>query len=266
MGFEYTQQSYDDIYDPRNELLLSRYDNSLTKYLYPNGRRIGDIARKFMISLNFNVNYYGKDITLKEINTIYSSLIFDNMYDIELIDCNIGINEEVPELYQDEIGIFNKNGNMNIKNSSIDYPILSFNTPSYRISIIEDSVLNFYGTYRNCGCGIDIIDSYINDLVINNSVIRLYIKNSTTIKNLYVQDSNLQIVSENASSINIENIYCMRSYIKFKNEGSSTLSDKEIMQNGEITNSSYYKGDIDKYDSSILLKLNHLYITGITER
>lgn len=265
MTVEYSQYSYDSIYEPPEDF-LSNYDHSLTKFLYPDKRKRYDLIRKFIIESEYRSGHVGKFIKMKDMNTIYSSLLFENMLNVEFINCNIGINNEIPESYQRNTGIIIKNNcSISINNSSIDYPVLLISNPSSKHNYIKESILDTFGIHKNASLFITLESSYIENLIINSSISHIYIKEDTTIKNLYVSESNIEIFSPNASDSMIENIYCLESYLHFRKEGDQyaptfenadeILNDKkERMKNNTKSQTSFYKGDINAYNSDLISK------------
>lgn len=263
MTVEYSQDSYDSIYEPP-EGFLDNYDHSLTNFLYPDKRKRYDLIRKFIIESEYRSGHVGKFIEMKDINTIYSSLLFENMLNVEFVNCNIGINNEIPESYQRYTGIMIKNNcSISINNSSIDYPVLLISNQSSKHNYIKESILDTFGIHKNASLFITLEGSYIENLIIDSSISHMYIKEDTTIKNLYVNESNIEIFSPNASDSMIENIYCLESYLHFRKEGDQyaptfenadeILNDKkERMKNNTKSQTSFYKGDINAYNSDLI--------------
>ena len=263
MTVEYSQDSYDSIYEPP-EGFLNNYDNSLTKFLYPYKRKRYDLIRKFIIESEYRSGHAGKFIEMKDMNTIYSSLLFENMLNVEFRNCNIGINNEIPESYQRETGIMIKNNcSISINNSSIDYPVVLTSNSNSKHNYIKESILDTFGIHKNASLFITLESSYIENLIINSSISHIYIKEDTTIKNLYVSESNIEIFSPNASDSMIENIYCLESYLRFQKEGDQyaptfessddILNDKkERMKSNTKLQTSFYKGDIDAYNCDVV--------------
>ncbi len=263
MTVEYSQDSYDSIYEPPEDF-LNNYDNSLTKFLYPDKRKRYDLIRKFIIESEYRSGHVGKFIEMKDMNTIYSSLLFENMLNVEFRNCNIGINNEIPESYQRETGIMIKNNcSISINNSSIDYPVVLTSNSNSKHNYIKESILDTFGIHKNASLFITLESSYIENLIINSSISHIYIKEDTTIKNLYVSESNIEIFSPNASDSMIENIYCLESYLRFQKEGDQyaptfessddILNDKkERMKSNTKLQTSFYKGDIDAYNCDVV--------------
>ena len=263
MTVEYSQSSYDSIYEPL-EQFLENYDNSLTRFLYADGQKRYDLIRKFIIESEYRSNHVGKFIEMKDINTIYSSLSFENMLNVKFNNCNIGINDEIPESYQRDTGIIIKNNcSIVINNSSIDYPVLLIDNPSSKHNHIKESILDTFGIHKNASLFITLESSYIENLIIDSSISSIYIKEDTTIKNLYINKSNIEIFSPNASDNMIENIYCLESYLHFQKEGEQYAptfessddilnNEKEKMKSNTKLQTSFYKGDIDAYNYDVV--------------
>lgn len=263
MTVEYSQSSYDSIYEPL-EQFLENYDNSLTRFLYADGQKRYDLIRKFIIESEYRSNHVGKFIEMKDINTIYSSLSFENMLNVKFNNCNIGINDEIPESYQRNTGIIIKNNcSIVINNSSIDYPVLLISNPSSKHNYIKESILDTFGIHKNASLFITLESSYIENLIIDSSISNIYIKEDTTIKNLYIKKSNIEIFSSNASDNMIENIYCLESYLHFQKESEQYAptfessddilnNDKERMKSNIKLQTSFYKGDIDAYNYDVV--------------
>ncbi len=211
---------------------------------------------------NITKKYGNYSITVKDLNNIQSSLIFNDINVLEIKDCNIGINESINTRDKDYICLkFDNIRNTKIKNSSFDYPLfLSMNTGIYieLENCILDSLYIDYCTKSH----IYINECYINNLRISGSCLTGGIHNNT-IKHLYIDNSNCNFISKTSDDYTeiFDNIYCDKSIIKINNADSAEVeveTDMAKYYEAQETNTTFYTGDIEEFDQNLIIKLNSL--------
>ena len=211
---------------------------------------------------NITKKYGNYSITVKDLNNIQSSLIFNDINVLEIKDCNIGINESINTRDKDYICLkFDNIRNTKIENSSFDYPLfLSMNTGIYieLENCILDSLFIDYCTKSH----IYINECYINNLRISGSCLTGGIHNNT-IKHLYIDNSNCNFISKTSDDYTeiFDNIYCDKSIIKINSADSAETEveiDMEKYYETQETNTTFYTGDIEEFDQNLIIKLNSL--------
>lgn len=206
--------------------------------------------------------YGNYSITVKDLNNIQSSLIFNDINVLDIKDCNIGINESINTIDKDFVCLkFDNIRNTKIENSSFDYPLfLSMNTGIYieLENCVLDSLYIDYCTKSH----IYINECYINNLRISGSCLTGGIHNNT-IKHLYIDNSNCNFISKTSNDYTkiFDNIYCDKSIIKV-NSADSTETEVETdmakYYKTQETNTTFYTGDIEEFDQNLIIKLNSL--------
>ena len=211
---------------------------------------------------NITKKYGNYSITVKDLNNIQSSLIFNDINVLNIKDCNIGINESINTRDKDYVCLkFDNIRNTKIENSSFDYPLfLSMNTGIYieLENCILDSLFIDYCTKSH----IYINECYINNLRISGSCLTGGIHNNT-IKHLYIDNSNCNFISKTSDDYTeiFDNIYCDKSIIKINNADSAEVeveTDMAKYYEAQETNTTFYTGDIEEFDQNLIIKLNSL--------
>lgn len=211
---------------------------------------------------NITKKYGNYSITVKDLNNIQSSLIFNDINVLDIKDCNIGINESINTRDKDYVCLkFDNIRNTKIENSSFDYPLfLSMNTGIYieLENCILDSLFIDYCTKSH----IYINECYINNLRISGSCLTGGIHNNT-IKHLYIDNSNCNFISKTSDDYTemFDNIYCDKSIIKINSADSAETEveiDMEKYYETQETNTTFYTGDIEEFDQNLIIKLNSL--------
>lgn len=211
---------------------------------------------------NITKKYGNYSITVKDLNNIQSSLIFNDINVLNIKDCNIGINESINTRDKDYVCLkFDNIRNTKIENSSFDYPLfLSMNTGIYieLENCILDSLFIDYCTKSH----IYINECYINNLRISGSCLTGGIHNNT-IKHLYIDNSNCNFISKTSDDYTeiFDNIYCDKSIIKINSADSAETEveiDMEKYYETQETNTTFYTGDIEEFDQNLIIKLNSL--------
>ena len=211
---------------------------------------------------NITKKYGNYSITVKDLNNIQSSLIFNDINVLNIKDCNIGINESINTRDKDYVCLkFDNIRNTKIENSSFDYPLfLSMNTGIYieLENCILDSLFIDYCTKSH----IYINECYINNLRISGSCLTGGIHNNT-IKHLYIDNSNCNFISKTSDNYTeiFDNIYCDKSIIKINSADSAETeveTDMAKYYKTQETNTTFYTGDIEEFDQNLIIKLNSL--------
>ena len=211
---------------------------------------------------NITKKYGNYSITVKDLNNIQSSLIFNDINVLNIKDCNIGINESINTRDKDYVCLkFDNIRNTKIENSSFDYPLfLSMNTGIYieLENCILDSLFIDYCTKSH----IYINECYINNLRISGSCLTGGIHNNT-IKHLYIDNSNCNFISKTSDDYTemFDNIYCDKSIIKINSADSAETeveTDMAKYYEPQETNTTFYTGDIEEFDQNLIIKLNSL--------
>lgn len=206
--------------------------------------------------------YGNYSITVKDLNNIQSSLIFNDINVLDIKDCNIGINESINTIDKDFVCLkFDNIRNTKIENSSFDYPLfLSMNTGIY--IELENCILD--SLYIDCctKSHIYINECYINNLRISGSCLTGGIHNNT-IKHLYIDNSNCNFISKTSDDYTkiFDNIYCDKSIIKVNSADSAEVeveTDMAKYYEAQETNTTFYTGDIEEFDQNLIIKLNSL--------
>lgn len=216
----------------------------------------------YLFLKNITKKYGNYSITVKDLNNIQSSLIFNDINVLNIKDCNIGINESINTRDKDYVCLkFDNIRNTKIENSSFDYPLfLSMNTGIYieLENCILDSLFIDYCTKSH----IYINECYINNLRISGSCLTGGIHNNT-IKHLYIDNSNCNFISKTSDDYTeiFDNIYCDKSIIKINSADSAETEveiDMEKYYETQETNTTFYTGDIEEFDQNLIIKLNSL--------
>lgn len=216
------------------------------------------VNRHFYMFLKTRIKNYGKyrfDIT--NLNTIYGSLILNNIEYLNIYDCNIGINDSINTLDKEFVCLrFDNINTIYIKDSSFDYP-LYFTPHSERTITLENCIIDTLFIEASGYINLSIEDCYINNIYILRSAIAGEIKNST-IKHLYTDYSNISITSK-TSNLNelFENIYCYKTFLESINieEMTSREPTTENIYKTKSRNITFYEGNIKEYDDDLISKL-----------
>ncbi len=246
--------------DSINSELLNQYffnsEHSLQGLRKPN---------KYFYSFlkNITKKYGNYSIVVKDLNNIQSSLIFNDITDLNIKDCNIGINESINTYDKDFVCLkFDNVRNTRIKNSSFDYPLYFVMSTGEYIEL-ENCVLDSLFIDHCAKSHIYINECYINNLYILGSHLTGGIHNNT-IKHLYINNSNCNFISRISDDYTkiFDNIYCDKSIIEVVNSDSIPV-EEEIIDVAEHykkkeTNTTFYTGDIEEFDQNLITKLNSL--------
>lgn len=212
---------------------------------------------------NITKKYGNYSIVVKDLNNIQSSLIFNDITDLNIKDCNIGINESINTYDKDFVCLkFDNVRNTRIKNSSFDYPLYFVMSTGEYIEL-ENCVLDSLFIDHCAKSHIYINECYINNLYILGSHLTGGIHNNT-IKHLYINNSNCNFISRISDDYTkiFDNIYCDKSIIEVVNSDFIPV-EEEIIDVAEHykkkeTNTTFYTGDIEEFDQNLIIKLNSL--------
>ena len=142
---------------------------------------------------NITKKYGNYSIVVKDLNNIQSSLIFNDITDLNIKDCNIGINESINTYDKNFVCLkFDNVRNTKIKNSSFDYPLYFVMSTGEYIEL-ENCVLDSLFIDHCAKSHIYINECYINNLYIYGSHLTGGIHNNT-IKHLYINNSNCNLI------------------------------------------------------------------------
>lgn len=278
MAFEINQQVYNEspmyflleqvMHDNNaNALDVDSIDSQLLNQHFFNSERPLQGLRKpnkyfYSFLKNITKKYGNYSILVKDLNNIQGSLIFDDINDLNIKDCNIGINESINTRDKDFVCLkFDNIRNTRIRNSSFDYPLyFSMDTGIYieLENCILDTLFIDYCTKSH----IYINECYINNLRISGSCLTGGIHNNT-IKHLYINESNCSFISNVSDDYTkiFDNIYCDKSIIKITNP-SYTSEEVEMdmakYYETQETKTTFYTGDIEEFDQNLIIKLNSL--------
>lgn len=278
MAFEINQQVYNEspmyflleqvMHDNNaNALDVDSIDSQLLNQHFFNSERPLQGLRKpnkyfYSFLKNITKKYGNYSILVKDLNNIQGSLIFDDINDLNIKDCNIGINESINTIDKDFVCLkFDNIRNTRIRNSSFDYPLyFSMDTGIYieLENCILDTLFIDYCTKSH----IYINECYINNLRISGSCLTGGIHNNT-IKHLYINESNCSFISNVSDDYTkiFDNIYCDKSIIKITNP-SYTSEEVEMdmakYYETQETKTTFYTGDIEEFDQNLIIKLNSL--------
>lgn len=278
MAFEINQQVYNEspmyflleqvMHDNNaNALDVDSIDSQLLNQHFFNSERPLQGLRKpnkyfYSFLKNITKKYGNYSILVKDLNNIQGSLIFDDINDLNIKDCNIGINESINTIDKDFVCLkFDNIRNTRIRNSSFDYPLyFSMDTGIYieLENCILDTLFVDYCTKSH----IYINECYINNLRISGSCLTGGIHNNT-IKHLYINESNCSFISNVSDDYTkiFDNIYCDKSIIKITNP-SYTSEEVEMdmakYYETQETKTTFYTGDIEEFDQNLIIKLNSL--------
>lgn len=278
MAFEINQQVYNEspmyflleqvMHDNNaNALDVDSIDSQLLNQHFFNSERPLQGLRKpnkyfYSFLKNITKKYGNYSILVKDLNNIQGSLIFDDINDLNIKDCNIGINESINTIDKDFVCLkFDNIKNTRIRNSSFDYPLyFSMDTGIYieLENCILDTLFIDYCTKSH----IYINECYINNLRISGSCLTGGIHNNT-IKHLYINESNCSFISNVSDDYTkiFDNIYCDKSIIKITNP-SYTSEEVEMdmakYYETQETKTTFYTGDIEEFDQNLIIKLNSL--------
>ena len=278
MAFEINQQVYNEspmyflleqvMHDNNaNALDVDSIDSQLLNQHFFNSERPLQGLRKpnkyfYSFLKNITKKYGNYSILVKDLNNIQGSLIFDDINDLNIKDCNIGINESINTRDKDFVCLkFDNIRNTRIRNSSFDYSLyFSMDTGIYieLENCILDTLFIDYCTKSH----IYINECYINNLRISGSCLTGGIHNNT-IKHLYINESNCSFISNVSDDYTkiFDNIYCDKSIIKITNP-SYTSEEVEMdmakYYETQETKTTFYTGDIEEFDQNLIIKLNSL--------
>lgn len=278
MAFEINQQVYNEspMYFLLEEVMHDNNTNAsdivsidsqlLNQHFFNSERPLQGLRKpnKYFYSFlkSITKKYGNYSIVVKDLNNIQSSLIFDDINDLNIKDCNIGINESINTRDKDFVCLrFDNVRNTRIKNSSFDYPLyFPMNTGIYieLENCILDTLFIDYCTKSH----IYINECYINNLCITGGCLTGGIHNNT-IKHLYINESNCSFISRVSDDYTkiFDNIYCDKSIIKITNPSyTSEEVETDIAKYYETqkTNTTFYTGDTEEFDRNLIIKLNSL--------
>lgn len=290
--FTMTQREYNEdamrnilreVIDDNGEIIFPYDNEDLTEEFYNNHlfnsehslRKLKKANTCFYMYLKEKIISHGKfKFEIKDLNTLYSSLILNNIEFLDIYNCNIGINDAINTTDKEFMCIkFDIIDNTTIKNSSFDYTLF-FTSVAGRTINIDNCIIDTLFIDNNACANINIKDSYINNLYIYNSAVSVYLLGNT-IKHFYTDLSNIFITTNNSSSVNdlFDNIYCYKTFIEVINandyEEQSVPIDtdddlenynKERIYKTESKDVTYYKGDLNEYDGELISKLASLDI------
>lgn len=278
MAFEINQQVYNEspmyflleqvMHDNNtNALDVDSIDSQLLNQHFFNSERPLQGLRKpnkyfYSFLKNITKKYGNYSILVKDLNNIQGSLIFNDINDLNIKDCNIGINESINTIDKDFVCLkFDNIRNTRIRNSSFDYPLyFSMDTGIYieLENCILDTLFIDYCTKSH----IYINECYINNLRISGSCLTGGIHNNT-IKHLYINESNCSFISNVSDDYTkiFDNIYCDKSIIKITNPSYTSEeveTDMAKYYETQETKTTFYTGDIEEFDQNLIIKLNSL--------
>ena len=261
-------------------------------------RRIGvdeKIAR-FKDDIKFSMRYHGNSITVKNIEDIYTPFILENLNSVSIKDCNISmpsendiindtrnsrINEDIRNYYRACIFLRGIHDTM-IKDCVIEHPIIlkeldRNNKGFYCVVNIHDSIIDTLFIYSNYNITLDLDNTIVRNLVIQDSNIMIYRNMDQTIKNLILLDSIFKLkangLTPTESKTNIDNIYCFSSIFDDKESNDERLYTKSILTEccyndnakdkykRELYPTTFYKGNLNNYDEELYYELQRILIS-----
>ena len=221
------------------------------------------IAR-FKDDIKFSMKHHGNNITVKNIEDIYTPFILENFNSVFIKDCNISmpsendiindtrnsrINEDIRNYYKVCIFLRGIHDTM-IKNCVIEHPIIlkeldRNNKGLYCVVNLQNNIIDTLFVCSNYNITLDLNNTIVRNLIVQDSNVTIYRNMDQTIKNLTLLNSIFKLktngLCNGISKTNINNIYCFSSLFDDK-------EDDEKLYTKSILTDCYYNDDVkDKY-------------------
>lgn len=252
------------------------------------------IAR-FKDDIKFSMKHHGNNITVKNIEDIYTPFILENFNSVFIKDCNISmpsendiindtrnsrINEDIRNYYKACIFLRGIHDTM-IENCIIEHPIIlkeldRNNKGLYCVVNLQNDIIDTLFVCSNYNITLDLNNTIVRNLIVQDSNVTIYRNMDQTIKNLTLLNSIFKLktngLCNGISKTNINNIYCFSSLFDDK-EDDEKLYTKSILTDcyynddvkdkykRELYPITFYKGNLNNYDEELYYELQRILIS-----